>query len=64
MKSLDLIAWGWPLEVAFLVAFSALGAALMPSVRYELYLRALPMLAALIGAQGGAVYFGKRQINE
>lgn len=64
MKSLDLVAWGWPLEVAFLVAFASIGSALLPSARFELFLRALPTLAVLIGAQGGAAYFGKRQIND
>lgn len=64
MKSLDLVAWGWPLEVAFLVVFSAIGSALLPSERFELFLRALPVLSGMIAAQAGAAYFGKRQVND
>ena len=61
MKSLDLIAWAWPLEVAALVAYACAAAPLLPVDRYELFLKALPLLTVLIGAQGGAAYFGKAE---
>ena len=61
MKSLDLIAWAWPIEVAVLVALGVSGLFYLPLERYEQFLRSLPLLTALIAAQGGAAYFGKAE---
>lgn len=61
MRSLDLIAWAWPCEVAALVAYACAAAPIMPVDRYELFLRALPLLTALIGGQAACAYFGKAE---
>ena len=61
MKSLDLVAWAWPTEVMLVTCYTLTAPAFLTTDWYELFLRALPLLTALIVGQGAAAYFGKAQ---
>lgn len=63
MKSIEVVAWAWPVEVAVIVAY-ALGAPLfLSTVQYDQFVRTLPLLTALIGTQSAVAYFGKKQMD-
>jgi hypothetical protein len=59
VKSLDIIAWAWPMEVAFLVVYAVASPAFLSIAWYDKFLAALPLLTALIAGQGAVAYFGK-----
>ena len=59
MKSLDVVAWAWPAEVAVVTAYTLAAPAFVPLPYYQVFVGALPLLTALIAAQGGAAFWGK-----
>lgn len=61
MKSLDLIAWCWPCEVAVVVSYALAAPAFMSVDWYSKFIQALPLLTALIAGQAACAYFGKAE---
>ena len=56
--ALKFVQIAWVSEVIALVLYSMTAVPLLPLDRAELWLRLLPVIGGLIGAQGGAAFAG------